>query len=106
MSGSSPGVVFSAVDSPPGVAAKAWCDEDELFVELTDGRLVRHALPDFVLAVPADQRGACEVEDFGTAIWWPHLDEGVGVNWLFGVTEDVIYDLAGFQKGPLPEDAA
>ena len=106
MSGSAPGVVSSASDSPPGVAAKAWCDDRELFVELTDGRWVRHALPQFVLDTPVDRRGSCEVESFGTAIWWPALDEGVGVNWLFGVSEDVIYDLAGFEKWRSPEDAA
>jgi hypothetical protein len=88
------------------VALRAWCDEQELFVELTDGRLVRHSLPDFVLATPVERRGVCEVEDFGTAIWWPDLDESVGVNWLFNVSEDVIYDLAGFEKGPFPEDDA
>jgi hypothetical protein len=53
-----------------------------------------------------DRRGDCEVEDFGTAIWWPDLDEGVGVNWIFGVSEDVIDDLAGFDKGPFSEDEA
>ncbi len=86
-----------AIDSAPGVAAKVWCDDLDMFVELTDGRLVRHALPDFVLAVPVDRRGSCEVQDLGTAIWWPALEEGIGVNWLFGVREAVIYDLAGFE---------
>lgn len=105
MSGSAPGVVSSASDSAPGVAAKAWYDDRELFVELTDGRLVRHPLPQFVMDAPVGSRGPCEVEDFGTAIWWPQLDEGVGVNWIFGVSEDVIYDLAGFEKWPSPEDA-
>jgi hypothetical protein len=106
MSGLRPGLVSSSVDSPPGIAEKAWCDEQELFVELTDGRLVRHPLPDFVLATPIARRGACVVEDFGTAIWWPELDEGVGVNWIFGVSEDVIYDIAGFEHGPFPEEDA
>jgi hypothetical protein len=83
--------------SPPGLVVKAWCDEREIYVELTDGRLVRHPLPDFVLAAPADRRGPCRVEDFGTTMWWPELEDGVGVNWLFGVSEAVIYDLAGFE---------
>jgi hypothetical protein len=59
---------------------------------------VRHSLPDFVREAPPEKR-RCEVEGFGTAIWWPELDEGVGLNWIFGVSEDVIYDLAGFRKG-------
>lgn len=92
----------SAVDSAPGLAARAWCEEDELLVELTDGRIVRRPLPSFVSAAPLEKR-RCDVEDFGTAIWWPELDEGVGVNWLFGVSEAVIEDLAGFEKGPFPE---
>ena len=103
MSGLRPGVASLAVDNAPGLAAKAWCRGDQLVVELTDGRIVTHALPDFVTAAPEGKRG-CEVEDFGTAIWWPELDEGVGVNWIFGVREAVIEDLAGFEKGPFPED--
>ncbi len=106
MTGSGARIVSLAIDSAPGVAAKAWCDDKDMFVELTDGRLVRHALPDFVLAVPVGERGVCEVEEFGVSIWWPALDDGIGVNWLFGVSEEVIYDLAGFEKGPFPEDAA
>jgi uncharacterized protein DUF2442 len=98
MSGAKPGIVSSA-GSAPGLAVRAWCDRDELVVELEDGRIVRHELPDFVKAAATAKR-RCEVEDFGTAIWWPELDEGVGINWLFGVSEDVIYDLAGFEKGP------
>lgn len=103
MSGLAHGVVSSAASSAPGIAARAWCDEREIFVELTDGRLVRHPLPDFVLATPLDRRGSCEVEDFGTALWWPQLDEGVGLNWMFGVREDVIEELAGFEN-VAPED--
>lgn len=101
MSGSRTGVVSSALGSAPGVAEQAWCDEREVFVELTDGRLVRRELPEWVLAVPADRRGDCVVEDFGTTIWWPKIEDGFVINWLFGVSEDVIYDLAGFTKGPL-----
>ena len=99
MSGSRPGTTSSAVDSEPGLASRAWCDGDQLFVELTDGRIVTHELPDFVRAAPEAQRG-CEVEDFGTAVYWPDLDEEIGVNWIFGVRESVDEDLAGFEKGP------
>jgi hypothetical protein len=53
------------------------------------------------MAEPREKRIRCEVEGFGTAIYFPDLDEEIGVNELFGVTEDVIYDLAGFTKGPL-----
>jgi len=30
----------------------------------------------------------------------PDLDEEIGVNWIFGVRESVVEDLAGFEKGP------
>ena len=98
MSGSTPGTTSSARGSRPAPAAAAWCKGGRLYVELTDGRIVDHPLPDFVERAPADKR-RCEIEGFGTAIWWPDLDEGVGVNWIFGVSEDAIYRLAGFTKG-------
>lgn len=68
-------------------------------VELIDGRVVSHPLPDFVRVAPVEKR-LCKVQDFGTGIWWPDLDEGVGVNWIFGVPEEVMDDLAGFERGP------
>lgn len=67
-------------------------------MELVDGRIVRHPLPDFVRDAAWDRR-RCEVEGLGTAIWWPELDEGIGVNTVFEVSEDEIYRLAGFSKG-------
>lgn len=97
-SGSRPGVASSAAESQPAPAAAAWCTGDDLYVELVDGRIVRHPLPDFVRKAPLEKR-RCEVEGFGTAIWWPDLDEGIGVNAIFDVSEDVIYQLAGFTKG-------
>lgn len=98
MSGSRRGMT-SSVGSAPGLAGRAWIEDDRLVVELTDGRVVTHALPDFVREAPEDKR-RCVVDDFGTAIWWPELEDGVGVNWLFGVAEDAIEDLAGFEKRP------
>ena len=100
MSGSTHGTSSLAVDSAPGIARKAWYDAEQLYVELTDGRVVTHELPGFVRDTPPDQRGPCQVEDFGTAIWWPRLGEGVGLNWVFGVRERVIEELAGFAAGP------
>lgn len=97
-SGSRPGVASSAPKGQPAPAAAAWCEGDELYVELVDGRVVRHPVPDFVRQAPRERR-RCEVEDFGTAIWWPELDEGIGVNAIFGVSEEVIDQLAGFTKG-------
>lgn len=89
----------SALGSEPSLAVSAWCRGDRLYVELTDGRVVTHPLPDWVLAAPPAKR-RCQVEEFGTAIWWPEIDEGIGVNSLFGVSEAVVEDLAGFEPGP------
>lgn len=63
-------------------------------------------IPDWLRALPVDKRVRCYVRDFGTAIYFPDLDEEMGVNEVFGVPEDVLYELAGFRKGPWPEPAA
>ena len=89
----------SSLDSAPAPASAAWCSEADLYVELVDGRVVRYELPEFVRDAPWEKR-RCEVEDFGTAIWWPEIDEGIHVSTIFGVGEDVIYQLAGFEKPP------
>lgn len=52
--------------------------------------------------MPVEKRARCYVRGFGTAIYFPDLDEEMGVNEVFGVPEDVIYELAGFRKGPPP----
>lgn len=59
-------------------------------------------IPDWLRALPVDKRVRCYVRDFGTAIYFPDLDEEMGVNEVFGVPEDVLYELAGFRKGPRP----
>jgi len=45
------------------------------------------------------QRAAYEIEDFGTSIHWPGVDEDIGLSAFLGVSEDVIYDALGW-KGP------
>ena len=66
---------------------------------------MKRELPDFLVAVTPQQRRNCYVRGFGTVIYWPDIDEWLGVDWVFDVPEDVIYDLAGFEKGPFAEDA-
>jgi hypothetical protein len=61
---------------------------------------VEHRLPDWALAAPRAKRMRCVVRGFGTAIYFPDLDEEIGVNEIFRVSEDVMYDLAGFERGP------
>jgi hypothetical protein len=50
------------------------------------------------MARPFEKRLRCQVEGSGTAIYFPDLDEEIGVNEIFGVSEDVLYDVAGIRK--------
>ena len=68
---------------------------------LTDGRVVTRPAPDWLREFPREERQRCHVRGFGTAIYFPDLDEEMGVNEIFGVSEDALYELAGFRKGPL-----
>lgn len=105
MSGSRRGVTSSAANSAPAPAAAAESDGERLVVTLTDGRVVQHPLPDWAIARPLEKRLRCVVQGFGTAIYFPDLDEEIGVNELFGVSEDVIYDLAGLERRPFPSSS-
>lgn len=95
----------SAVGSAPALAAAAWCDDSSIYLGTVDGRVVKRGLPEFLRKLTPAQRRNCRVDESGTAIYWPDVDEELGVDWVFGVAEDVIEDLAGFEKGPFPEDA-
>lgn len=94
------------MESAPAPAAEAWCDDLHIYLRTTDGRVVRRELPEFLRRLTPQERRNCRVEGFGTEIHWPDIDERLGVDWVFGVPEDVIYDLAGFAEGPFPEDDA
>lgn len=104
MSGSRRGVASSAASAAPAPAASARSDGERLYVTLTDGRVVHHALPAWALAAPRERRTRCLVRGFGTAIYFPDLDEEIGMNEIFGVSEDVMYDLAGFDPGAFRSD--
>jgi hypothetical protein len=104
LSGSRPGIVSSAVDSAPAPAADAWCDDEFIYVETVDGRVVKRELPEFLLKLTPGQRRNCQVMGLGTDIYWPDIDEWLGVDWVFGVPEEVIYDLAGSRNGPFRKD--
>lgn len=94
------GTASSALDSAPALGQSVECDDALIYLTTIDGRIVTRELPDFVRGASPDQRRNCIVEDFGTAIYWPDLDEEIGINWMFGVSEEVIEDLAGFEEGP------
>lgn len=94
----------SALGSAPALGESVRCDEWHVYLTTVDGRTVSRELPEFLRAAPPEQRRNCQLEDFGTAIYWPDLDEEIGINWMFGVTEDVIEDLAGFEKASPEND--
>ena len=103
MSGSRPGTASSARGSEPALAVEAWCDDDFIFIRTADGRVLDRELPGFLGVLTPQQRRNCHVDEFGIEIYWPDIDETLGVDWLF-VPEEVMFELAGFEKGPFPDD--
>lgn len=69
-----------------------------------DGRELSMALPDWLQAASPEARSRLIIEDFGTAIYFQDLDEDVGVEEVLGISEDELYDFAGFERGE-PNDA-
>ena len=49
-------------------------------------------------AATPEQRARWQIESFGTWIHWEELDEDLAVAHVIGVTEDEVYDLAGFER--------
>lgn len=66
-----------------------------------DGRELSMALPDWLRAASPEARSHLVVEDFGTAIYFADLDEDIGVEKVLGISEDELYDFAGFERGDL-----
>jgi len=79
------------------------CDEAEIHVTLTDGRVVSAPLTQRLQAATPRQRRAGYVTDFGTSLRWDEIDEDVGVDYVLGVHEDELLELAGFREG-LPKE--
>jgi hypothetical protein len=102
--GAERGRISFGLDSRPAPAISARCDEQRIYVTLKDGRVVAAALPAWLRAFPAERRRACRVRGFGTAIYFPEIDEEMGVNEVFGVPEDVLFEIAGFRKGDRTTD--
>jgi len=83
---------------PPALAVSVRCDNERIYVTLTDGRIVTAPLSDLLRAATPEQRADGVVEDFGTALHWPSIDEDIGVAHLLGVSEEALYELAGFER--------
>jgi Protein of unknown function (DUF2442)/Domain of unknown function (DUF4160) len=65
-------------------ATRAWCDEDDLWVELDDGRKIATPLAYFprLLHISDAQRCRVELSARGTALHWPEVDEDISVETL------------------------
>ena len=82
----------------PALAASVRLTDSRLSVELTDGREIGVPLSEFpeLLSATAQQRANWQISDFGTAIYWPDLDEEIGLAVLLGVPETMLEEAAGF----------
>lgn len=82
----------------PALAAAVRVSDTFLTVILTDGREISTPLGEFpeLLNASASQRARWEITDFGTAIYWPDIDEEIGLAGLLGVSETALEEAAGF----------
>ena len=82
----------------PALAAAVRVSDTFLTVILTDGREISTPLGEFpeLLNANASQRARWEITDFGTAIYWPDIDEEIGLAGLLGVSETALEEAAGF----------
>ena len=89
-------------ESQLGLATAVRFDGDDLVVTLSNGREVSAPTADYPRLADAtpEQRANYRIEAFGTIIHWPDVDEDIGVNYLLGVSEDELYDFAGFARYP------
>lgn len=82
----------------PALAADVRVTDTMLTVVLTDGREISTPLSEFpdLLSASASERAHWEITDFGTAIYWPDIDEELGLAGLLGVSETALEEAAGF----------
>ena len=69
-------------------AKKVWFDNENMWLELTDGRQLSVPLAYFprLLHATAEQRQKFEMSGGGTGIHWEDIDEDISVNGLlFGI---------------------
>ncbi len=82
----------------PALAADVRVSDSRLTVQLTDGREVSVPLSEFaeLVAATPEQRANWEITSLGTAIYWPDLDEELGLAGMLGVSETALEEAAGF----------
>jgi hypothetical protein len=74
-------------------AEKVWCDDNNLWVSLRDGRQLSVPLAYFprLLKATPTQRGKCELSGGGVGIHWDELDEDISVPGLLLGQADITY---------------
>ena len=92
----------------PALAADVRVSDARLTVELTDGREINILLSEFaeLAAATPEQRANWEITALGTAIYWPDIDEELGLAGMLGVSETALEEAAGFtihNREPLPK---
>ncbi len=72
-------------------------DDERLYVRLANGSEISASLADFprLRDATSEQREDYILEERGTAIHWPQVDEDIGLAGLLGIPEQVIEDLVG-----------
>lgn len=72
------------------VATRVWSDDDSLWLELADGRLLSVPLAFYprLLRATAEQRAAYELSGGGRGIHWAELDEDLSVAGLLAGVPD------------------
>ena len=95
-SGSPSGTPTSVTE--PALARSVRCDDERVYLTLTDGRTVTAPLSERLRQATPAQRAAGHVEGFGTLLRWDDIDEDLSVAAILGVSEDELEELAGFEE--------
>ncbi len=74
-------------------------DDRRLYVKLASGVEVSAPLTDFprLLNASEAERRDYRIEERGTGIHWPQVDEDIGVAGLLGLPEQVVEDAVGLR---------
>ena len=75
-------------------------DDEHIVALLSDGREVGIpiAWSTRLGAATMEQRADYEIQEFGTSVHWPDVDEDIGLAAFLGVSEDIVYDALGWEK--------
>jgi hypothetical protein len=81
-----------------GYATAVKCDGTSIWVTLSTGEVVRDSVDRyrFLSEAPLAARRKVRVVGWGIALWWPELDEELGVNTIIGVSEEEVARAAGY----------